>query len=130
MFVEHFDRLDGIAAAVHDQVGGIEVDAEILPVNVLQEFQQDLRWLLTCFKRERLPVQSSMIANPSHQITNSRVPRIAPVLRNEPNVARDTLDADCGGEMADVLGPLLAFGSRTFRDEPNSLLYGRDVGVA
>ena len=73
MLREHAESFDGIASAVQDHVGGVEIDAQIRPVCIFEKVKERLRRLLSGFEREGLLVGGRAIANAPHHFAGGHV---------------------------------------------------------
>ena len=90
---EHAQRFDGVAGAVQDHVRGIEIDAQVRPVDILEKAEQHGRGLLAGFECEGLVVASSMVANAPDHVADRHVVLILPVFWNKADVRRDARGA-------------------------------------
>src|SRR5207245_5743626 len=77
---KRFDRLTG---AVQQHVRRIEVDAQVVAADVLDEAEESGRGLLARFKREPLPVAGAVVAETLHHADDGAVLGLRVVLRHE-----------------------------------------------
>jgi hypothetical protein len=71
-----------------------------------------------------------VIADALHQFAHGDVVRVGRILRHESDMACDALHSELGGEVADLVRPLLAFVAGGARDEAHGLLHRWNIGVA
>src|SRR5690348_11998431 len=70
-----------------------------------------------------------MIRDAPHHLAHGNVIRMRGVLGHEADVASNAPDTDGGGKIADLERTLFPFFPSCARDESNSALHGRYVGV-
>ena len=126
---QHTQCLNRIARPIKNHVGGIKVNPQIRPVNVLKEREQGRRRFLSRFERKALPMPLRMVANPPHQIAYSDVVGVLMVMRHEANMGPNRGNAQLRRKVRKRDRASLPFGARTRRDKAYCPLDRRDVRV-
>ena len=88
------------AASIKNQIRGIEIDLQIRAVNILEEIEQHLRWLLSGFEGERLAVCGGLVAYAPHHPAYRDVVGVIAIVRHESDVACYTAHAKRCGKAA------------------------------
>src|SRR5579864_7989199 len=99
MRAEHTERLDGVASTVENQIGGVEIDADVRAVHVFQKALQHMRGLLAGFERKGLLVLGCVVGYATDHFADLDVIGMSGVLGNKSDVAGEASDIDGGGEV-------------------------------
>src|SRR5690606_33810738 len=116
-FAEDVEGVDGVAATVEDEVGGVEVDAEVRQVDVFHGAEEGGGGFLAGLEPEAEAEVVAVAGDLVQGVDDAGVVRVVHVFGDEAGVGGDGGDAEFGGEVGTFLQGGEAFGAPLSGDD-------------